>query len=159
MVRFTPSNRFTFKSRTEFDLENEKVAYSDIETGYIVSHDFKWKFGYLARDHRIWDYLPSNFNRWNYHYTSLLYCGFEHEVCDWFAWSPYLRWDARYNEHDEMGAWFDFLTDCLGFRFSLMYINSFRRVDGSKRDSDVEISFSIYLRTLGPQTSLMSDLL
>ena len=159
MVRFTPSNRFAFKSRTEFDLENEKVAYSDIETDYVVSHDFKWKFGYLARDHRIWDYLPSNYNRWNYHYTSLLYCGFEHEVCDWFAWSPYLRWDARYNEHDEMGAWFDFLTDCLGFRFSLMYINSFRRVDGSKRDSDVEISFSIYLRTLGPQTSLMSDLL
>ena len=50
--------------------------------------------------------------------------------------------------------WFDFLTDCIGFRFSLSYENGIRRIDGSKQKSDVEFGFSIYLRALGASSML-----
>lgn len=154
MMRFTPSNRFSFTTRTEYDIDSEKVAYADVHTEYRVSHDFMWQFGYIGRDHRIWDYLPSNVDRWNYQYSNILRLGFEHVVCDWFAWSPFIRWDARCNELDETGAWFDFLTDCLGFRFTVNYENSIRRIDGSKHKSDFEVAFAIYLRTLGASSML-----
>lgn len=148
MMRFTPSNKFTFLSRTEYDIDTEKVAYADISMNHHISHDFMWHIGYIGRDHRIWDYLPSNCDRWNYQYSNILSLGFEHTVCDWFAWSPFIRWDARCNELDETGAWFDFLTDCLGFRFAVNYQNSIQRIDGSKYKSDFEIAFAIYLRAL-----------
>ena len=154
MMRFTPSNKFSFTSRTEYDIDAEKVAYADLNMEYRVSHDFKWQAGYIGRDHRIWDYLPSEFDRWNYQYSGIVRFGFEHTVCDWFAWSPFIRWDARCNELDETGAWFDFLTDCLGFRFALNYENGIHRVDGSKHGSDFEVAFAIYLRTLGASSML-----
>ena len=154
MMRFSPSNRFSLSSRTEYDLDSEKVSYASISTDYTVSHDFKWKFGYIGRDHRIWDYLPSKFDRWNYQLSNIASFGFEHTVCDWFAWSPYVRWDVRCNEHDESGVWFDFLTDCLGFRLLVNHCSSVRRVDGSKYDSDMEVVFLIYLRALGASSVL-----
>ena len=149
MMRFKPSNRFSLSSRTEYDVDSEKVSYASLDTEYAVSRDFKWRMGYIGRDHRIWEYLPSNFDRWNYQYSNIVSFGFEHTVCDWFAWSPYVRWDARCNEHDESGAWFDFLTDCLGFRFMVNCSSSVKRVDGSKCESDLEVALLIYLRALG----------
>ena len=154
MARFRPSNRFSLSSRTEYDTDGEKVAYADVSMEHRITRDFKWRLGYIGRDHRIWDYLPSEHSRWNYQYSNVICAGFEHDVCEWFAWSPYIRWDARLNELDETGAWFDFLTDCLGFRFSVDYENSMRRVDGSKYRSDVEFAFAIYLRALGPSSML-----
>ena len=119
-----------------------------------ITHDFSWTLGYIGRDHRIWDYLPSEFDRWNYQYSNIIRAGFRHQVCDWFEWSPYIRWDARCNELDETGLWFDFLTDCIGFRFSFSYESDIRRIDGSKQKSDVEFGFSIYLRALGASSML-----
>jgi hypothetical protein len=55
---------------------------------------------------------------------------------------------------DEVGAWFDFLTDCLGYRIKVDYEESYTRVDGSKRGSDLDVSFLIYLRALGPSSML-----
>jgi lipopolysaccharide assembly outer membrane protein LptD (OstA) len=154
MARFTPSNKFSFSSRTEYDIDDEKVSYADINLEHAISHDFMWQAGYIGRDHRIWDYLPSRRDRWNYQYSNIIRIGFEHKVCDWFAWSPFLRWDARRNELDETGAWFDYLTDCLGFRLSLNYRNAVRRIDGSKFDSDFDVAFAIYLRALGASSML-----
>jgi len=154
MARFTPSNRFSFTSRTEYDTDGEKVAYADLHMEHRVSHDFMWQIGYIGRDHRIWDYLPSNHDRWNHQYSNIIRLGFEHVVCDWFAWSPFIRWDARCNELDETGAWFDFLTDCLGFRFAVNYENGVRRIDGSKFKSDFEVAFAIYLRSLSSSSLL-----
>ena len=106
MMRFTPSNRFSFTSRTEYDLDSEKVAYADLNMEHTVSHDFSWRVGYIGRDHRIWDYVPSAHHRWNYQYSNIISIGFKHDVCDWFAWGPFVRWDARCGELDETGAWF-----------------------------------------------------
>ena len=154
MMRFAPSNRFSFSSRTEYDIDSEKVAYADVDMEYRVSRNFVWNAGYIGRDHRIWDYLPSEYDRWNYQYSNIIRIGFEHVVCDWFVWSPYVRWDARKDEVDETGAWFDFLTDCLGFRIAVNYENDIRRIDGSKRGDDFELLFAIYLRTLGAGSKL-----
>ncbi len=154
VLRFRPSNRFSISSRTEYDVDGEKVAYADWNVEHRLTRDFSWTLGYIGRDHRIWEYLPSEYDRWNYQYSNVVRASFEHKVCDWFAWSPFVRWDARRNEVDETGVWFDFLTDCLGFRFSFDYENSIRRVDGSKRDSDFEFGFAIYLRALGAGSML-----
>jgi hypothetical protein len=154
MARFTPSNKLNFSTRTEYDTDAEKVAYADIRLKHRISKDFSWQIGYIGRDHRIWEYVPSQVERWNWQYSNIIRLGFEHTVCDWFAWSPYVRWDARCDELDETGAWFDFLTDCLGFRFAVSYENSIHRIDGSKHSSDVEVVFSVYLRTLGASTML-----
>lgn len=154
MMRFSPSNKFSFSSRTEYDIDAEKVAYADINMEHRISHDFSWRMGYIGRDHRIWDYLPSNHERWNWQYSGIISLACEHVVCDWLIWSPFIRWDARCNELDAVGAWFDLLTDCLGFRFAVNYENSLRRIDGSKYDSDLEIVFGIYLRTLGASSGL-----
>ena len=154
MARFTPSNRLQLSTRTEYDTDAEKVAYADVFLEHRISKDFSWQIGYIGRDHRIWEYVPSQVERWNWQYSNIVRLGFEHTVCDWFAWSPYIRWDARCDELDETGAWFDFLTDCLGFRFAVSYENSVRRIDGSKYSSDVEVVFSVYLRTLGASSML-----
>ena len=154
MMRFRPSNRFTFSSRTEYDVDDEKVAYADINMRHQLTRDFSWYLGYIGRDHRIWDYLPSEYSRWNYHYSNVIRLGFQHHVCEWFEWSPFIRWDARRNELDETGVWFDFLTDCLGFRFSVNYENGIRRVDGSKQDGDLDFGLAIYLRTIGAGSML-----
>ena len=154
MLRFRPSNRFMFSSRAEYDIDGEKVAYADMNMEHRVTQDFSWNLGYIGRDHRIWDYLPSEYDRWNYQYSNIIRAGFRHHVCDWFEWSPYIRWDARCNELDETGVWFDFLTDCLGFRFSIDYENGVKRIDGSKQDSDLEFGFAIYLRALGASSML-----
>ena len=154
MIRFSPSNRFSFSSRTEYDLDGGNVAYADLHMEHRVSHDFMWQAGYIGRDHRIWDYVPSEYDRWNCQYSGIIRLGFKHDVCDWFAWAPYIRWDARCNELDEIGAWFDILTDCLGFRIAANYENSFTRIDGSEYNDDLEVAFMIYLRTLGASSML-----
>ena len=84
--------------------------------------------------------------------------GFEHEICDALAWSPYVRWDCRQNEFDEVGAWFDIRTDCLGFRFIVSYDNDYMRIDGSRYRSDYNVGFYIYLRAFGPGSgALLGD--
>ena len=78
--------------------------------------------------------------------------GFTQELGDLFAYSPFIRWDARRNELDEVGSWFEFRTDCLAFRFTMSFEDTFKRVDGSKREADFRVGFFVYLRAFGPST-------
>ena len=41
-----------------------------------------------------------------------------------------------------------------GYRIEVDYEDTYTRIDGSKRDSDFEVSFLIYLRALGPSSML-----
>jgi hypothetical protein len=154
-MRFRPSNRITFSTRTEYDVDSEKVAYSSVGLTHSISRDFSWNLAYIGRDHQLWDYLPSEYDRWNEQLSDVISLGFLHQACEWFAWSPTIRWDARRNELDEFRIWFDYLIDCIGFRLSMDYHPSIMRVDNSKYDSDFSVGFAIYLRTLG--TSSMMD--
>ena len=72
-----------------------------------------------------------------------------HQVCDWLAWGPHIRWDARENELDTVGCWIDYLTDCLGFRLIVEYDNDYTTIDGYTVEDDWSIGFYVYLRALG----------
>lgn len=153
-LRLHPYRNMTLQSRIEYDCDESAVAYADIMFRHRITEEFSWYVSYLGRDHRIWDYLPSEYDRWNYELSNQLQVGFEHQVCDWLAWSPFVRADCRRDRLDEYGAWVDFLTDCLGFRFQAAHVTSFERVDHSKFESDNRFSFFVYLRSLGPGSML-----
>ena len=115
---------------------------------------------FLHRDCRQWDFAASPYDPatmiadgLDWADFSLVELDVEHEICDAVAWSPYFRWDCRRSELDSAGSWFDYRTDCLGFRFILGYDGAYRRIDGSHDRHDWHCGFFIYLRALGPGLS------
>jgi hypothetical protein len=158
-VRWLPAENTLLAGRAEFDTDAAELAYADIKWAQRITDKFNYYASYCARDHRRWDFSPAvydpavmtrdEFNRVHFRYFEV---GFEHEICDAIVWSPFLRWDFRENEIDEVGTWIDYRTDCLGFRFSMSYENDYLRVDGSEYDHDWSFGFFIYLRALGPSS-------
>ncbi len=162
-VRYTPNEKTSVSARMEYDCDNEKVAYADLMLRHHITDTFAWYVGYTGRDYRIWDYVGvrpdrqyenGTSDRYNYELDNLLSIGFEHDVCDWFHWSPFIRHDCRRNESEEVGVWFDFLTDCLGYRVEFSHRDACRRIDGSTYESDTNVAFFIYLRAFGPGSVL-----
>lgn len=147
--------------RAEWDGENDTVAYADVAFKNRFSDKLSATLSYSARDQRWWDFSSTpydadamrneDFNWAKFSYAGI---GVEHELCDAVAWGPFLRWDLRENELDEVGAWVDLRTDCLGFRFSFSYENDYRRIDGSRHDDDFRFGVGIYLRAFGPTTKM-----
>ena len=153
-LRYLPTKKVMFLTRSEYDARNDKAAYSDIFMRHRLTDNFSWHAGYIGRDHRTWDYVPSLYNRYNWAKSSIVRIGFEHGICDWLAWGPYIRHDCRHGEVDEIGTWVDLMTDCLAFRVQFEYENDYRRIDGSHHDDDVRVVFFIYLRAFGPSSML-----
>ena len=153
-IRWNPSSDISLLARAEYDCQNSKAAYADVGFRHVLSDAFSYRVSYIGRDQRLWNYLPSAYDRWNYEYANIFEIGFTHTLCDWFAWSPYVRYDCRANEVEEVGAWFDYLQDCLGYRVQFAHETSYRRVDGSKEESDNRVMFFIYLRAFGPGSVL-----
>ncbi len=151
-LRWHPSKDSSLRLRTEYDCQNDAVAYSDIVFENKVSDKFSWHASYIGRDHRLWDYGDSEISSWNREKSNMVGLGFTQELGDLFAYSPFIRWDARRNELDEVGSWFEFRTDCLAFRFTMSFEDTFKRVDGSKREADFRVGFFVYLRAFGPST-------
>ena len=144
-------------TRIEYDTENDELAYGDLKWSHRLADSFSYRVTYSGRSHRRWDYSSTVYDSetmrnedFNWAKFRFLEVGFEHEMCDAIAWSPYVRWDCREGELDEIGAWLDLRTDCLGFRFSVSYENDFTRVDGSRYDHDWNFGFFVYLRAIGP---------
>ena len=158
-VRWMPSRETVLSGRVEYDTENDELAYGILRWDHRLTDKFSYYVSYWGRNHRRWDYAASPYDRatmrrddfnWvNYQFVEV---GFEHEICDAVVWSPYIRWDCREGEFDEVGAWIDFRTDCLGFRFSASYENDYTRIDGSRYDHDWSFGFFVYLRALGPSS-------
>lgn len=161
-ARYNFSRDISFSSRVEYDCEENRFAYADISLMHRITDDFTWFLSYTGRDYCIFDYLATeseqlangNTERWNWELDNVISVGFRHDVCDWLAWSPYVRFEARRSDVEEAGVWVDFLTDCLGYRVKLSHEDRFRRMDGSKSSSDDSITFYIYLRALGPGSVL-----
>jgi len=160
-VRWMPFSGAALSARLEYDSENSKIAQANLMWNHRVRRDFSYRVLFTRRDHRYWDFSSSSvsprsdydgFNRTDFGYVEV---GFEHEPCDVFAWAPYIRWDCRRNELDEVGTWVDiYRTDCLGFRLNLAYENEYTRVEGSCEDAEWRIGFYIYLRAFGPNQGL-----
>ena len=158
--RWMPAKDVSVLTAAQYDSDNNRIASADLAIKYDVSKAFSWYASYALRDFRFWDFSSSpydpdvmksdGFNEVRFHYAQI---GFTQQPIDWFAWSPYVRWDIRDGELDCVGGWFDYLTDCLGFRLQLQYRNSYTRIDGHTHDDDWRAGFYIYLRAFGADSS------
>ena len=155
-VRYSPNDDCLLSALAEYDSDNNKIALADVRFSKKVDEDFSWYAAYSLRDHRLWDFASSLYNPMTmkedifnevlFHYAEV---GFTHQPIDWFRYSPYVRWDIDENELDRIGTSFDFLTDCLGFRFYVEYENDYIYVDGYKYDHEFNFGFQIFLRAFG----------
>lgn len=156
-LRWFPAEDCALRARAEYDTENDTLAYADVAWRQVLTPSLKWELSFNCRDQRWWDYSSSPYDRavqknedFNLARFTSIEVTFEHEVCDALAWGPFVRWDCREEELDEIGTWLDIRTDCLGFRFSVSYENDYERIDYSKTDDDWRFGFFVYLRALGP---------
>ena len=160
-LRWKPDSDVTLAARVEYDAADNVIPVADAGLQHRLSETFSWHVDYAVRDYRIWDFSTTpasadprqdteRLNEAKFHFAEI---GFEQHPIDWFSWSPYVRWDIGENELDCIGAWFDYLTDCLGFRFLVEYENSYRRIDGYERDDDWSFGFYVYLRAFGSGNS------
>ena len=159
-VRWTPDEDVSLMARAEYDPDNSTIASADAGWQHRLADSFKYNVKYALRDFRCWDFASTPYEAehmtsddLNYARFHFIQAGFENQPIDWFAWSPFVRWDIRQSELDGIGAWFDYLTDCLGFRFLVEYNNSYRRIDGYERKEDWSVGFYIYLRAFGAESS------
>lgn len=160
-VRWFVDKDTMLSARVEYDTEENRLAMCNLNWSQRLDKDFSYYLSFSQRRHRYWDFGESPYNKavsgmdedMNGVHFSLVSIGFEHELCDAIAWSPFIRWDCRYSDLDSVGAWIDYRTDCLGFRFQLEYENSYRRCDGYEYDEDWNFGFFVYLRAFGPEAS------
>ena len=154
-TRWMPSKMTQFAACAEWDGEDDTLAYGSLSWKQRLNEKIGFELTYTRRDNRWWDYSYS-YTRGTYadyfNWTKLSYIqlSLDHDVCDFFAWGPYISYDCEESDIDEIGGWFDLRTDCLGFRFYASHQTSYRRVDGSKYLADNRFGFFIYLRALGP---------
>jgi len=158
-VRWMPSENISLRAQAEYDPDANAIPLAQVSFTHAITKDFSYFVRYISRNYRIWDFSSTPYDHDYMSSDDLnkarfdeVYVGFTRHPIDWFAWSPFLRWDCHAGELDGVGSWFDYLTDCLGFRLILEYRNKFTRIDGTERDDDYHIGFFIYLRALGPGT-------
>ena len=161
-ARWYPTADSALMARVEWDGQNDAVAYADVAWSQKLTEKLSCTLSYSARDQLWWDFSSTPYDKSverndDFNWTKFSYVGLEleQELCDAIAWGPFIRWDLRENELDEAGAWVDYRTDCLGFRFSLSYENDYKRIDGSEHGEDWRVGFGVYLRAFGPGSGLM----
>ena len=148
-LRWTPDNDTMLGLRSEYDSDRNRIAYASASLMQRVSPDWKWHAAYNLRRHRYWDFSSMPIEQFGEAHFHIVEIGAEQTICEWLAWGPTLRWDLRENELDSVGAWIDYLTDCLGFRFTVQFENSFTMFDGYEYDKDWSFGFYVYLRCFG----------
>lgn len=151
-----PAEELSLGVRGEYDSDRDRLAYASLFLNHQVSRIFSYHVAYNLRDHRYWDfsshpYAPAEMRRDELSMAKMqvIDVSATHQVCDWLAWGPHVRWDAREGEVDTIGCWIDYLTDCLGFRFIVEYDNEYTTIDGYTQEDDWSFGFYIYLRAFG----------
>ena len=159
-IRWNPEKDLSIMSRAEYDSDYNRLAVADVGLYHRLADNFSYNATYALRDYRFWDFSSMPYSReqmtsddFNFAKCHYIHLGFEHQPIDWLAWGPYVRWDIRQNELDGIGSWFDYLTDCLGFRFIVEYQNSYTRIDGYEHEDDWSFGFYIYLRAFGADSN------
>lgn len=155
-LKWEPVSGTTVRTRAEYDTDRERMAVADIDFVRRVSPTLEYSLSYVYRNHRYWDYSSVPFrnkgnrtDELNFIRTHMFTLAATYQPLDWFALSPVMRWDVIDGELDAIGSWFDFMTDCLGFRFTLEYTSGYTRMDGYERDKNFTVGFYLYLRALG----------
>ena len=157
---WTPSRDLTVSGRLEYDTEYNTLALAGLNLDHRLDRRFSYYGKLMQCDYRRWDFSSSPYDPaimsgdvFNLVRYTFVQAGFEHELCDAIAWSPYLRWDCRNGQLDSVGSWIDYRTDCLGFRLLLEYNGSYTRIDGYERERDFSVGFYIYLRAFGAESA------
>lgn len=145
-IKYSPSKRFDAKAQVEWDNEEDKVAYADLNAFYKLTDTFRFGGGYIGRDHALYDYDKSDVDQWNYVKDNLGYLGFTHDLNSAWTWSTYVRYDLRENDLDEIGGYIQYSLDCLVFQLRTAYINSYTRIDGTERNDDYRVAFMMWLK-------------
>ena len=159
-TRWRPAKDVALLAAAQYNPDENRIASADASFKHKVSTTFSWYVNYALRDFRWWDFSSTPYNparmtsdgmnEVRFHYA---HAGFEQQPFEWFAWSPFLRWDLRAGELDTVGGWLDYLTDCLGFRLLLEYRSKFTRIDGREHDEDYKVGFYVYLRAFGADSA------
>lgn len=142
----SPTKDVDVKAQVEWDTEDDLIAYANLSAFYKVNESFRFGGGYLGRDHDLTDYGYSPVAQWNRVKENLVYAGYTHALNDQWSYSPYIRFDARENDLDEVGGYIRFQLDCLVFQLRFAYVNEYMRIDGSERGDDFRVSFTMWLR-------------
>ena len=159
-TRLNLSDDITLMTAGQYNVDDNRVASADAALKHRISSDFSYFVDYSLRDFRYWDFSSTPYdpdymtsdglNEVRFHNV---HAGFEQQPLDWFAWRPFIRWDVREGDIDSVGGWFDYLTDCLGFRLVLEYRDGYTSIDRRTHDHDYKVGFYIYLRALGADKS------
>jgi len=148
-VLFHPVEDLSVRGVGEWDMERDVVAYVDLGAYYRMGERFSVGGGYLTRDHALYDFDKSPVAQWNEVNNKVLYGGFVHDINDAWTWSLYARYDIEDNSLDEVGGYLQYGLDCIIFQVRSFYRPSYTRVDGTERDSDYRIAFTMWLRAEG----------
>ena len=144
---YSPTKALDLKAQGEWDTEEDTLAYVDLGAVYKVNEKFRLGGGYLARDHRLYDYSVSPVEEWNRVKENLIYGGFTHDINDTWSWSTYVRYDVRNNFLDEVGGYIQYRLDCLVFQLRSAYINNYQRIDNvSESGDDFRVALMVWLR-------------
>ena len=159
-LRWFPDDNISLSTRAEYDSDNNTLAYANLEWNHVLTRRLKYNVALIHRNYRWWDFSSApfdstmmrndDFNMVHFSYVDL---GFEYELCDAIAFGPFMRWDIRFDEIQEIGTWIDYRTDCLGFRFQVSYEDDYIQIDNSKHGHDWRFGFFMYLRAFGPSMS------
>lgn len=164
-ARWTPSDDLDLFGLAEYNSEEHKIVSATLGLKHDYSKEFRVAVSYLYRDTRWWDfsstprydnrrsqsaYERDDLNRMVWHAIQV---SGEWQPLDWFKFGPDVRWDLKEGELDSVGCFFDYLTDCLGFRLMVNYRNTYITYDGHEHDEDLTVGFLIYLRALGDNAS------
>lgn len=155
-LRWRPSEGSSVGVRGEYESDDNRFAYASAFWSQTVTDDLSFRVSYGLRNHRFWDFSSIPFSSgemsrdmMNMAHMETVDFSATHQVCDWLAWGPHVRWDVRDGELDTAGCWIDYLTDCLGFRLIVEYDNDYVTVDGYRHDDDWSVGFYVYLRAFG----------
>ena len=148
-VLFHPIESLSFRAVGEWDAKRESMAYVDLGAYYRMDEHFSVGGGYLKRNHDLYDFDISPVAKWNNVDNDVLYGGFVHDINANWTWSLYARYDLDDHSLDEIGGYVQYGLDCIIFQLRSFYRPSFTRVDGTDRDSDYRIAFTMWLRAEG----------
>ncbi len=155
-LAWRPDDDIMLGVRGEYDSDDNRIAYANLFWRQRVSEALTYYVGYNLRDHRYWDFSSSPYDaeamrsdELNMARMQMIDLTVTHQVFDWLAWGPHVRWDVRAGELDTAGCWIDYLTDCLGFRLLVEYDNEYTTIDGYRHEDDWSIGFYVYLRAFG----------
>ena len=142
-----PSKDLDLKAVSEWDNEEQTMAYADLSAFYRLNEKIRFGGGYLGRDHQLYDYDVSPVEQWNRVKENLLYGGFTHDINAIWSWSLFARYDLRRSDLDEIGGYIQYSLDCLVFQLRSAYVNDFQRIDDmSEREDDFRVALMVWLR-------------